>query len=497
METLPLRRLNTYPAFRPLPASSSFSEADSEAVEDKIDRLTAILQKFINLEASAEDDWTDLKAELLEPSCGTDRSQVCGRSLNDFSASHFDKDCEHDEVLMTLNRALMEIEDLRSQEQPAYVEFTVEEAELAFFIEQLKEVAEGLRGERQQTLLYFGGRHLKLTVNGLSFANHGRRLSQQLAVGETAELAVKMRKAFCRDPSQQVSAADASCLDEVYGTLESLRVKLSGQLQEAKSIADSFARHSRPETPKDTQEECLSFQLDNSSSSYSSSRLTERRTALNFNRHNPIQRTQEQLLLELKNLELNYPKSKTDIIKAARIATRISRIKTELQRLRTAEAIKASKENIRLQSKVCANLPSNAKVNRTFDQVLMRLSTDICDESFGTPSQKQTSPSFLIDSFEGSSSTPYKPNRPTLPLQDLYIEQSRLQNRNLKYLNQLKAQSKTLANEWVKLEAERKHFKKSKQLFERKKAIAAKEVQVAKIERVCRSFLKKLDRLKL
>jgi len=496
MAFVPLMKLKNTPKFRSLASPSSLNVSDYDGVGDDLESLSVLLQS-----ATYHD-----KDPILEATCHvphrifanisgeSDLYEMSSANLNDFSNFEIDETAEHNRQYQAMNRALMCLEDFSAKEvevSSKALAFIVEASELEEFVMSLREFMEGQDGLEHSKSFCFGGKNFAVTVKrARGFASQGRKLSRAMSVNETMKLDLKMTKAFCRQSDAQVSLHDANCLEGVFDSLNRLREKLSSQIEEAKVVTNSCLRLRRSytlSTPQDIEELTKKRSLSPMTSSPTPVLVRRRLSEKSQTPEPKDSSTKQTLELELKDLEQSISKCKDNGPQSARLATRLSRVKTELLRIRSQEAIQASKliglKGVHKSSATNAIYTEDSFANE-----------DFYDEEVLTPPLKQRRLSFYLEKGSGYD-TPNINTCVSKQLKDLHDERKNYEDHRLKTEIELAVRQQKLDIEWTKLEKEKKSLEDLKLKFELETYREKKECKFVQIEQLCSEFLQNIEML--
>mmetsp|Transcript_28874 Transcript_28874/g.51449 ORF Transcript_28874/g.51449 Transcript_28874/m.51449 type:complete len:522 (-) Transcript_28874:3140-4705(-) len=520
MAFLPLTSHSLQPALLSNSDSSSFSDADSEPVEDKIDRLTVLLQEVINLDKDAMTctDWERMQIQIALNESNSDQLQISrSHEFSEVLEIADDYDDDYDYLEQDLDRALMRLEDLESREAERAVghdaEFVVDEEELNYFLELMTQFAESFQGRLQTQLFYFGGKHLKVSIKGKNLRTIGHRLSMELSTNQQKSqesLESQIEEAFLSCKDSKVYVGDANCLEKLMDSIIELKDQLLDNIEQAKAVKNSYTRIKKRQSQasmEDLHKEIEMSRLqDLTSSPTPKSRrqpiqLPRPSTPLVLTQDSKIESNREKLEQELKALELQAKTEKKDVAQSAKIATRISRIKTELSRLRSEEAIQAAQKNSRkgmnMNYSVIMQRP-NEKTKPTLSRgaSLAMSFNSFDDDMVSTPVAKSELPSFSVDDISMEQGVPnYKPSFIAQQLRELSKEREEFEEQRLKIEADLAIQRNKLDTERKKLENDRKALE-SEMCTLQLQSLSKQAAKHSQIQLLCSEFLSKLDRIK-
>jgi hypothetical protein len=505
MVSLPLTRLRSAPTCRSLEVCDNLSDADSETVEEAIDRLTILLQQVIDKDVMADTEWEQMQVQIAldDSDYMTDQNLLDEAAIKDFRQVKMTRDCSNcSSTALALDHALMTLEDLKSQAvtdiSTDYLDLAVEEAELKYFIELLGQAVQASQGVASQQLFYLGGKHLKISINRPSLTQAGLTLTQEMAVKSPSKLHALMQKSFYKHDTQ-VYGGDANCLDGVLTTLDAMKENLVLQIEEAKAVKSSYARvKQRCSLTSNLQtEDGLQRRRLQDLSSLWPRQPSKQTMAPHYNSAN-TQPTQRDILeLELRNLEANYSdKLNTgDISQSARVATRISRVKTELQKLRSEEAIKTARQNsLRRGGRSNSISTSSSQVIATPDD--LQHSFDGTNELLSRIPYTKADTSASLSKSSSEDYAPCKVSSLTLQLKEFNKERQEFEEHRVTKETELAVLKQKLAAERVQLETDKKSLETLRYQLELQSVCARRVDKHYKIQRLCSSFLASLARLK-
>jgi hypothetical protein len=425
-----------------------------------------LLNEVVSLDKDAMTgpDWErmQLQIALNESNCSSDQSHLSGL-LNCSELVEITEDFNDDYELLTqdLNRALMRLEDLQSPDwikaQPEGFVVTVEEEELKEFVAVLTHFTEQFQGQDRTEVFYLGGKDITVVIKGKNLQDFGLTLSKELTVSHThASLPMQMEEAFMNSRDSYAYRGDTSCLEGVFSSLEGLKGQLLEQIEEAKAAKNSFTRIKRRQSR--TSKENLENELERS-------RLHELTAspAPGPSRSKGASDKLDKASLEheLRRLEVISRCEKSDVKESARIAVRISRIKTELSRIRSEEVIQATKlTSLKGHKRSFTSFfePLGNKNTPVKGQVspLALSFTSFEDDSMGGHAVKPEVPSFSIEEISVDQSCSfYKHSSLGQQLTSLIKEREELEELRVKAKVDIAVQRSKLALEWNKLDQQR------------------------------------------
>jgi hypothetical protein len=444
-----------------------------------------------------------MRAAMNDSYALTERSELDDSRLRDFSEIVVVAD-DYNETCSYMSTAFEQgsHEYFKAQDfglKSDHLKFEVEEAELSSFIGQLTKFVGDFQEDCRHKLFSLDGKNFTITIRNNDPCQAGLQLSQVMSVKSCAAQTAHMAKAFYSATDWEVYRGDVNCLEGELAALEKLKEQLIEQIEEAKAVKNSYTRMRRRQTltcKEDFEDDLQRSRLHELTSS-PTPRLTHRRT-MTQSSPNPRDNAQrDKLEQELKNLELSLRFQRRDIVKSAKIATRISRIKTELQRIRSEDAINT------------ARLNSMKSLGRSFSMSLYQspskdvLNTDevsivvegINDSLASTPPLRRRTPSFYAEASDNSYRTPSRLSGLAQQLRDLNQEREDFEDQCIKAEAEQTIQRQRLVQEWAKLEAERRSLESLKDMLDLQSTRIKDADKPSKVLQLCSDFLKQLEKL--
>lgn len=515
MSFIPLTSQSPLSIYHSHSPASPFSDADSEPVEDKIDRLTVLLQEVINLDKDAMTgtDWERMQIQIALNESMSDKLHYShSNSFCEPIEIAEDYDEEYDLLLRDLDRAQMQLEDQRSRGPEANLdmEVDVEEDELNYFLELVTQFSEGFQGRRTTQLFYLGGKHLQVSIRGKHLTKIGHRVSRELAANQqrTQEaLEVQMEAAFLNSKDSQVYVSDTTCLDTLTASLADLKQQLLDQIEQAKAVKNSYTRIKRRHTQasmEDFNKEVEMSRLNDLTSS-PTPKAHPRRTltlpkAPDSLKEPSSETARTKLEQELKSLEQQAKSDPKNVVQSQKIATRISRIKTELSRIRSEDAINASRQNsfrgLKKNYSMAIEPPTTKAASSDRMGSLMLSFNSFDEDTVLTPRAGKELPSFSVEDISVDHSF-YPSNKPSYiakQLRELNSEREELEELRLKTETEHGVQRNKLDLEWKRLETERKTFEAEMHSMQLQSA-TKQATKHSMIQLLCSDFLTKLEQI--